>query len=134
MAVGDVIYSSNDSIDGSDGAMRIIVTVGGKKIPVPAVFIQFMTGGANQTARNYMGIPGQVHEQVGEVTLGEIAAPDISDLTLNDSTITDAKVVALFAQHAEAIQRTHNTQAALVEQWNVFIRYCRNEQLLKPVS
>ncbi|MCC3720515.1 hypothetical protein LLQ54_20180 [Rouxiella badensis] len=110
MAVGDVIYSSNDSIDGSDGAMRIIVTVGGKKIPVTSAAIKMLVGGNTISARDAMGIAGQIQEYSGNPTLGGI------DL-LADGTGTNPQ-----ATLGEVITRVN----LLITNYNTFIQQARN--------
>lgn len=118
MAVGDVVYNSNVTIDGSDGQPRVIVTVGGKKIALTAAAIQMLVAGATTAGRDAMGIPGKLYELSGEDTLGNIDYLSDGSGSLPEATLS------------EVITRVN----LLIKNYNTLINYGRNNHLIVAVS
>ncbi|KAB7896448.1 hypothetical protein GA565_10885 [Rouxiella sp. S1S-2] len=134
MAEPRVLYDSEDTHVPVDGESVIVEGDQGEMVVLSSLIQKAAASYNPADLREIYGVAKRISEQAGEVPLGGLAEPKISDLTLNDTTIEDAKVVAIIAQHAEAISRHNIVITQLVKQINTFFAYAHNEKVLIPYT
>ena len=134
MAEPRVLYDSEDTHTPVDGESVILEGDQGEMMLFSSLLLKVAASYNPADLREIYGVAKRISEQAGEVPLGGLAEPNISDLTLNDTTIEDTKVVAIIAQHAEAISRHNIVITQLVKQINTFFSYAHNENVLIPYT
>jgi len=134
MAEPRVLYDSEDTHTPVDGQSVILEGDQGEMMLFSSLLLKAAASYNPAVLREIYGVAKRISEQAGEVPLGNLAEPKISDLTLNDSTIEDTKVREIIAQHAEAISRHNIVITQLVKQVNTFFAYAHNENVLIPYT
>lgn len=129
-----ILYDSEDAHAPVDGESVVVEGDQGEMVILSSLIQKAAASYNPADLREIYGVASRIREQAGEVPLGGLAEPSISDLTLNDSTIEDAKVRTIIAQHAEAINRHNIVIKQLVNQINTFFSYAHNENVLIPYT
>ncbi|KQN46627.1 hypothetical protein ASE93_15305 [Serratia sp. Leaf50] len=134
MAEPRILYDSEDTYEPVDNVSVIVEGDQGEPLLMSSLMQKSMRTYDPSILRELYGIASKIHEQAGEIALGSIDLVNINDLPLNDPTISDAKVVTIIANHAEAINRISIVTNIIIRQLNTYFAYAHNEKAVIPYT